>query len=157
MGYHSRLGQGAHAVGLAEQVKAGVHIAEALGREIERRVGEPGLVLALRTAFPARPEWSGRRVCDGQQVLDAAVLLPGIDRRAFDDLRVALDTYADLLVTDALHDIVEGQRNGRRRGARGLGWTGRPAGAAASADAARAAAPSRPRSWSRLPWLGGVG
>ena len=97
------------AVGLAEQVKAGVHLSEALGREIERRVGEPGLVLALRKEFPARPEWSGRRVCDGQKVLDAAVLLPGIDRAAFDDLRVALDTYADLLVTDALHDIVEGR------------------------------------------------
>ncbi len=97
------------AAGLAEQVRAGVHIAEALGREIERRVGEPGLILALRTAFPARPEWSGRRVCDGQQVLDAAALPAGIDAMAFDDLRVALDTYADLLVTDALHDVVEGR------------------------------------------------
>ena len=97
------------AVGLAEQVRAGVHIAEALGREIERRVGEPGLVLALRTAFPARPEWSGRRVCDGQQVLDAAVLPPGIDGASFNDLRIALDTYSDLLVTDALHDVVEGR------------------------------------------------
>lgn len=97
------------AAALAEQVRAGVHISEALGREIERRVGEPGLVLALRKQFPARPEWIGRRVCDGQQVLDAAVLPAGIDREAFDDLRVALDAYADLLVTDALHDVVEGR------------------------------------------------
>jgi hypothetical protein len=97
------------AVALAEQVKAGVHLAEALGREIERRVGEPGLVLALRTTFPARPEWSGRRVCDGQQVLDAAVLPTGIDGTQFDDLRLALDTYADLLVTDAVHSVVEGR------------------------------------------------
>jgi hypothetical protein len=95
------------AAALAEQVKAGVHLAEALGREIERRVGEPGLVQALRTKFPPRPEWSGRRVCDGQQVLDAAVLPTGIDRAEFDDLGHTLDTYADLLVTDAVHSVVE--------------------------------------------------
>jgi len=29
-------------------------------------------VLELRRRFPARPEWAGRRVCDGQQVLDTA-------------------------------------------------------------------------------------
>ena len=98
------------AVGLAEQVKAGVHLSEALGREIERRVGEPGKVLALREAFPARPEWSGRRVCDGQQVLDAGAALPAeIDGAGFDDLRLALDAYADLLVGDALHDLVAGR------------------------------------------------
>ena len=97
------------AVALAEQVRAGVHISEALGREIERRVGEPGKVLALRRTFPARPEWSGRRVCDGQQVLDAAVLPAGIDGTSFDELRLALDTYADLLVSDALHDVVAGR------------------------------------------------
>ena len=42
---------------------------EVLGREIERRFPEPDRVLALREKYPARPEWAGRRVCDGQQVL----------------------------------------------------------------------------------------
>lgn len=97
------------AAGLAEQVRSGVHLSEALGRKIERRVGDPALVLQLRNAFPARPEWEGRRVCDGQQVLDAVAMPAGIDAADFDDLRAALDTYADLLVTDAVHDVVEGR------------------------------------------------
>jgi hypothetical protein len=97
------------AVALAEQVRSGVHLSEALGREVERRVGEPGLVTELRRAFPARPEWEGRRVCDGQRVLDAGALPAGIDPARFDDLRRALDAYADLLVTDALHDVVAGR------------------------------------------------
>lgn len=97
------------AAGLAEQVKSGVHLSEALGREIERRVGDPALVLKLRSAFPARPEWEGRRVCDGQRVLAASALPGGVDPADFEELRVALDTYADLLVTDAVHDVVEGR------------------------------------------------
>ncbi len=95
--------------GLAEQVRSGVHLSEALGREVERRVGDPALVLLLRRNFPARPEWEGRRVCDGQRVLAAPVLPGGIAASDFDDLRAALDTYSDLLVTDALHDVVEGR------------------------------------------------
>ncbi|RMB61512.1 hypothetical protein [Tessaracoccus antarcticus] len=97
------------AAGLVEQVRSGVHLSEALGREVERRAGDPALVLLLRQEFPARPEWEGRRVCDGQQVLAATVLPGGIDPAGFDDLRAALDAYSDLLVTDAIHDVVEGR------------------------------------------------
>ena len=97
------------AAALAEQVRSGVHLSEALGREVERRVGDPALVLLLRRTFPARPEWEGRRVCDGQRVLAAPALPGGIQPSGFDDLRVALDTYSDLLVTDAIHDVVEGR------------------------------------------------
>lgn len=97
------------AASLAEQVSSGVHLSEALGREIERRAGDPALVLQLRATFPARPEWEGRRVCDGQRVLAASVLPGGIVPADFNDLRAALDTYADLLVTDAIHDVVEGR------------------------------------------------
>ncbi len=96
------------AAALAEQVRSGVHLSEALGREIERRVGDPATVLLLRDRYPARPEWAGRRVCDGQQVLDAGDLPPGVEA-LLSDLRVALDAYADLLVADALHDLVEGR------------------------------------------------
>ena len=95
------------AAALAEQVRSGVHISEAIGREIERRVGDPATVV-LRVRYPARPEWAGRRVCDGQLVLDAGDLPPEV-AALVGDLRTALDTYADLLVTDALHDVVEGR------------------------------------------------
>ena len=101
---------------LAEQVRSGIPLPEVLGREIEKRVAEPAHVLELRRTFPARPEWAGRRVCDGGAVLDAA---PG-DLPAFlpastlDDLRAALDAYADLMVTDAVHDVVGGRADAAR-------------------------------------------
>lgn len=96
---------------LADQVRTGIPLGEVLGREIERRFPEPAHVLQLRTQFPARPEWAGRRVCDGQAVLDAAAAaLPAwLPRGDLDDLRDALDAYADLLVTDAVHDVVSGR------------------------------------------------
>ena len=94
---------------LGNDVRSGVHISEAIGREIERRAGEPGAVIALRRAFPARPEWAGRRVCDGQLVLAAnpATLPPEVGDLS--DLRRVIDTYGDLLVADAVHDIVSGR------------------------------------------------
>jgi hypothetical protein len=111
------------AANIAEQVRAGVHISEALGREIERRVGAPGDVDQLRALFPARPEWAGRRVCDGLQVLAAtrpvdpdpalSLLVPGWlvpdHGEQLEDLRQVVDTYADLLLTDAVHDVVDGR------------------------------------------------
>jgi hypothetical protein len=94
---------------LSADVRLGVHVSEALGREIERRAGDPGVVLELRRRFPARPEWKGRRVCDGQQVLAAGpgALPAGVPD--LDDLRAVLDTYGDLLVADAVHDVVSGR------------------------------------------------
>ena len=94
---------------LADQVRTGIPLGEVLGREIERRFPEPNHVLELRKQFPARPEWEGRRVCDGQAVLDAAALPAGLSSASLDDLRAALDAYADLLVTDAVHDVVAGR------------------------------------------------
>ncbi len=94
---------------LADQVRTGIPLGEALGREIERRFPEPNHVLELRNQFRARPEWAGRRVCDGQQVLDAATLPAWLPADDLDDLRAALDAYADLLVTDAVHDVVAGR------------------------------------------------
>lgn len=95
---------------LGDDVRIGIGLAEAIGREVERRAGEPGRVVDLRRAFPARPEWAGRRVCDGLQVLEAAATgqapawLP-----ALDDLQAVIDTYGDLLVADAVHDVVSGR------------------------------------------------
>ncbi|MGZ8741700.1 MAG: hypothetical protein ACXWXO_02130 [Nocardioides sp.] len=99
---------------LADQVRSGIDLAEVLGRELERRFPEPDKVLALRRKYPARPEWKGRRVCDGQQVLvdarDNPRRLPQWLKPAdVKDLLDALDAYADLLVADALHAVVEGR------------------------------------------------
>jgi len=94
---------------LGGDVRLGVHVSEALGREIERRAGDPAVVLELRRRFPARPEWAGRRVCDGQQVLDADPAMVPATVGSLDDLRHVVDTYGDLLVADAVHDVVSGR------------------------------------------------
>lgn len=94
---------------LAADVRIGVHISEALGREIERLAGDPAVVLELRRRFPARPEWGGRRVCDGLQVLAAAPASLPAGVGPLDDVRHVVDTYGDLLVADAVHDIVSGR------------------------------------------------
>lgn len=101
---------------LADQVRSGIHLSEVLGREVERRFPAPDRVLALRRLFPARPEWAGRRVCDGQRILDLArsdpAQLPAWLRREraqLRDLLDALDAYSDLLVADALHAVAEGR------------------------------------------------
>ena len=94
---------------IGDDVRLGIHLSESLGREIERRAGDPAAVLTLRRSFPPRPEQAGRRVCDGLAVLDAAPGLVPPETGPLDDLRQVLDTYADLLVADAVHDVVSGR------------------------------------------------
>jgi hypothetical protein len=105
---------------LADDVRTGAHPAEALGREVERVVGERVKVDALRAAFPVRTEHAGRRTCDGLAVLAAATAEPpdptlvdaGLDDA--DTARVAglattVDAYADLLVADAAQHALAGR------------------------------------------------
>jgi hypothetical protein len=97
---------------LAEQVRLGAHLAEALGREVERLVTDPQDVARLRRDFPARTEHVGRRVCDGVKVLAAPAASLGLDPprlAALDRLRTALDAYGDLLVAEAVHHVTEGR------------------------------------------------
>ncbi len=94
---------------LGADVRLGIHLSEAIGREIERRAGDPAAVLTLRRKFPPRPEQAGRRVCDGLQVLDADPADVPPEVGPLDDLRHVLDTYGDLLVADAVHDVVSGR------------------------------------------------
>ena len=112
---------------LGGDVRLGVHISEALGREIERRAGDPASVLELRRRFPARPEWAGRRVCDGAAVLAA----PAADVPAavgpLDDLRRVVDTYGDLLVADAVHDVVAGRGDAAQESMEAAAGLGRAA------------------------------
>ena len=100
---------------LADQVRLGSHLAEVLGGEVERVVAAELDVDRLRAAYPIRAEHAGRRVCDGLRVLqqlraDPTVLgLPGDVVQRLGPLAEAIDVYADLLVADAVMDVVSGR------------------------------------------------
>ena len=109
---------------IAAEVRNGAHLAEAMGREVERIVGRtediagaaPRLPGAHRARRPPRLRRAAVLAADPLPVtLDAA------QTAAIDELRAALDTYGDLLVADAVHHLVEGradiagQVHGRRR------------------------------------------
>lgn len=96
----------------AEHVRIGAHLAEALGREVERVVADRDDVARLRQDFPVRTEHEGRRTCDGLAVLAAAPSSLGLDAAKLaelDRLRVGLDSYGDVLVAEAVHHVTEGR------------------------------------------------
>ena len=110
------------ALRLASYVRAGITLAEALGREVERILAAPERVDAVRKAFPARPETSGRQVCHGERVIAAAKgsadlpLLTGgaiaATATELDEIKAlgdGVEAWADLLVTDATFALVAGQ------------------------------------------------
>ena len=110
------------AVRAADQIGAGVraggHLAEVVGAEVERVVGDATEIDGLRSRFPILAEHAGRRVCDGVAVLAAdpvSLGLPAGTLSALDELRQAIDAYGDLLVAQAVHDVVSGR--GERAGA----------------------------------------
>ncbi len=97
---------------IAAEVRAGAHLAEVLGREVEGVVSDPAAIAQLRHDFPVRTEHAGRRVCDGLEVLahdPFPVPLTDGQASAVADLRAAVDAYGDLLVADAVHHLVEGR------------------------------------------------
>jgi hypothetical protein len=97
---------------LADEIRGGAHPAEALGREVERVVGDPLQIRSLRLLFPLRGEHAGRRTCDGMGVLAADPGDLGLPASTLDELaqlRDAVDVYADLLVAEAVHHVVEGR------------------------------------------------
>ncbi|WP_431676397.1 hypothetical protein [Kitasatospora sp. KL5] len=97
---------------LGDSVRAGAHLGEVLGRDVERIAGSPDLVDALRTAFPLRTEHAGRRVCDGLAVLDAppaSLGMSGAQLAELAALRQAVDAYGDLLVAEAVHHVTQGR------------------------------------------------
>ncbi|WP_432513064.1 hypothetical protein [Kineococcus sp. SYSU DK001] len=97
---------------VAEHVRVGAHPGEAVGREVERVVGDPAVVARLRREHPLRSEHAGRRVCDGLAVLDADPATLGLTEPALAGLarlRAALDTYGDVLVAEAVHHVTEGR------------------------------------------------
>jgi hypothetical protein len=100
---------------LAAEVRLGAHLSEALGRAVERAIGNRATVEQLRRDHPIRIEHAGRRVCDGLAVLatlatdPASLGLTQAQEAALGPLAEALDTYGDLLVADAAFDIVSGR------------------------------------------------
>ncbi len=97
---------------LAEEVRLGAHLQEVLGREVERIAASKATVASLRLQFPIRAAHAGRRVCNGEAVLqaDPATLpLSAAQKAALEPLRRALDAYGDLLVAEAVYHVVSGR------------------------------------------------
>jgi hypothetical protein len=100
----------------ADEVRAGAHIQEVLGRGVEGIVGAKSKIEQLRGEFKIREEHAGRRVCDGQKALSKegktfldALNLSETQQTALEELRQVADTYGDLLVANAVHALVSGQ------------------------------------------------
>jgi hypothetical protein len=114
---------------LAEHVRVGAHLAEALGREVERVVAQTEAIERLRRTFPVRTEHAGRRVCDGMRVLAQRPFPIPVDaaqEAALQELRDGLDAYGDLLVADAVHHLVEGRAEVAGAVMNGAAGLGRP-------------------------------
>ncbi|MDX2815738.1 hypothetical protein PV410_24765 [Streptomyces sp. PA03-5A] len=101
---------------MAEEVRIGAHLHEALGRQVERIVGTRAGVDALRSQFPMRGgQAEPGRVCSGlaalTALLSAAPPLPvsPAQKELLEGLRDALDAYGDLLVAEAVHQVVTGR------------------------------------------------
>jgi hypothetical protein len=100
---------------LADEVRAGSHIQEVLGRVVEGIVADPKDIKQLRSMdkYRIRTEHDGRRVCNGQRILqeDDATLraLVHNDDAKFQQLKTwqrVTDAYADLLVANAVFSVV---------------------------------------------------
>jgi hypothetical protein len=103
---------------LASEVRIGAHLGEVLGREVERIFATKSAVDTLRDRYRLHDANQGRRVCDGQKVLarttaqlsaDTGLMVRADQERRLDELREAIDVYGDLLVADAVFDVVSGR------------------------------------------------
>ena len=115
---------------LAEHVRLGLHPYEALGLEVEKAAGDWDTVRLLRQNYPLAADQQERRVCDGQQVLQAAregTLVAGLPAdlaQRLAPLDDVLDTYGDLLVADGVFALATGRAdlaNAAMEAAAGLG------------------------------------
>ncbi|MEO8506228.1 MAG: hypothetical protein ABI593_01205 [Betaproteobacteria bacterium] len=103
---------------LAAEVRIGAHLSEVLGREVERIAAAKESVDALRQRYMLHSANQGRRVCDGEQVIartpaqitaDTGIVLRADQVARLVELREAVDVYGDLLVADAIFDVVSGR------------------------------------------------
>jgi hypothetical protein len=112
---------------LAEEVRLGSHVFEALGRRVEQIIGVRTVQAAvaqeagsridiLRRAYPMAGGRHDRgRVCHGPDALTGLlgptppVLVTPAQRDRLSELQPVLDAYGDLLVAEAVHQVVSGQ------------------------------------------------
>ena len=103
---------------VATSVRMGAHLGEALGAEIERIFAARSAIDTLRRHYQLRDGDRGRRVCDGEKVLRRTTaeiaadtgLVIGADQTAqLAALRETIDVYGDLLVANAVFDVVSGR------------------------------------------------
>lgn len=104
------------AVEMAEEARLGSHLFEVVGRQVERIVGSRAAIESLRLTFPLKSGKPDRkRVCHGIQALQAllgnapplAVSPQQVEQLKL--LRQSIDTYGDLLVAEAVHNVVSGR------------------------------------------------
>ncbi|MEO0644662.1 MAG: hypothetical protein AAFZ17_00690 [Cyanobacteria bacterium J06650_10] len=100
---------------LAESVRAGHPLQEAVGVAVESIVRKPDQVLTLRKQWPSRPHHDQRHPCDGLKVLENQVSIAGSLRlnaeqvAAMGELDKALDAYGDLLLAEAVFHLTNGR------------------------------------------------
>jgi hypothetical protein len=103
---------------IATEVRAGAHIGEVLGREVERIFPRKEEVERLRDRYRLHSANGGRRVCDGEKVLartgaqlaaETGMTIRPDQEEKLEELREAIDAYGDLLVADAVFDVVSGR------------------------------------------------
>ena len=105
---------------IAEEVRLGSHLFEVLGRQVERIVADgTGPITAvdtLRLTYPMHATQADRAaVCHGIDALGGLLdggapplVLSAAQRERLQSLRHALDAYGDLLVAEAVHQVVTG-------------------------------------------------
>jgi hypothetical protein len=112
---------------VGEEVRQGTHLYEALGRTVEREIGDPARIKALRRHFPLYKRFRNtpaaeRRACDGYELLQVPATdprltgtLPVEELAALEPLREIVETYGDLLLADSAFHLLAG--NAARAGA----------------------------------------
>ena len=108
---------------IADEVRVGAHVFESVGRQVERVIGDRDAVATLRQRFPLlREQTTAGRVCHGILALDnllgrhpavppvpPVVPLTDDQKAALENIRDSLDCYGDLLVAEAVHQVVTGR------------------------------------------------
>jgi hypothetical protein len=101
---------------IAAEVRLGAHLWEAVGRRVEAIVATKENVDQLRQDHPQRAGQSDpRSVCQGLDALSALLQVPppfaltGEQLASLQELQSALDCYGDLLVSEAVFQVVQGQ------------------------------------------------
>ena len=91
---------------LAEQVRSGLHLTEALGYRIEAALTDWQDVKGLRAVYPG----ARGHVCNGLAVVENRSSLPWTAARGVADrLQEALFAYTDITLLDGVHKLVQGR------------------------------------------------